>query len=177
MNILRGHLPAILDIGEFVARRVQAGATVFLEGNGGSHSLVEHLGGELIGRLGSDAPPIGAVVLQNSPPVTSALSNDFGFENAMERELRALCRPGDVFIAVSGSGESANLIRAAEAANSLAVSTICLVGKRYSRLAMVSTRSICCSATSTVVAQQLHMVLMHSLRLAIEASLASVGTR
>ena len=171
LKLLYGQLPEIDEVANVLASAVRSGGRIFVAGNGGSHSLAEHLCGELIGRLNYEARPIGAFVLQNCAPVTSALANDYRFEITVARELDALARPGDIFLAISASGESRNLVEAARRAIELELTTVCLVGRSASALGDICQIRLATPSPEIVSVQQVHLVVMHLIWLALEQAL------
>jgi D-sedoheptulose 7-phosphate isomerase len=167
----------IQETAKILASAVDGNGRIFIAGNGGSHQLAEHLCAELVGRRDHSASPIGAFVLQNCRAVNSALANDLAFEDALARELVALCRPGDTFIAISGSGESRNLVAAANAAVRAGVTTLGLVGTAESTLGRICRMRIATPSSSIASVQQVHLVAIHLLWLALEEALAGSNAR
>ena len=96
-----------------------AGNKVMFFGNGGSAADAQHLAAELVVRFTADRAPLAAVALTTDASVLTAGANDFGFETVFECQVRGLGRPGDVAIGLTTSGNSANVIRALEAARGL----------------------------------------------------------
>jgi len=177
LQALHDQLPSIDEAARALAFTVSTNGRIFIAGNGGSHQLAEHLCAELIGRLDHVAPPIGAFVLQNCRTVNSALANDLTFESALARELRALSRPGDAFIVISGSGESRNLVEAAEHATRAGLTTLGLVGIASSSLGRACRMRIATPAPAIASIQQVHLVVIHLLWLALEEVLAGETSR
>ncbi|HEV2781345.1 MAG TPA: SIS domain-containing protein [Actinophytocola sp.] len=173
LELLHKQLPMIAEVADTLASTVRRNGRIFIAGNGGSHSLGEHLCAELIGRLSYEARPVGAFVLQNCTPVTTALSNDYRFEIALARELDALARPGDVFLAISASGESRNLVEAALRANEMGLTTVCLVGRSVSPLGDGCHVRLATPSPEIVVVQQVHLVVVHLIWLALEQVLGA----
>src|SRR5947208_10292477 len=106
-------LGAIVDR---VATALAAGNKVLFAGNGGSAADAQHLAGEILGRFNYDRAPAAAIALTTDSSVLTAIGNDYGYERIFERQVRGLGRPGDVLIAISTSGRSANILRAISAA-------------------------------------------------------------
>src|SRR3954451_19896407 len=101
-------------IGELLCAAFAAGGVVYTFGNGGSAADAQHLAGELIGHYKRDRRPLAAVALTTDAPVTTCVANDYDFDDVFSRQVAALARSGDVVIAFSTSGRSANVVKALE---------------------------------------------------------------
>ena len=155
---------------EVVAEAVKRRGTVFIGGNGGSASDAQHFVAELLGRFEHDRAPIAAVALGVDAPMTSAISNDLGFEVALSRQIEALARPGDVFIAVSTSGASRNLIRAARSARLGGCTVVGLTGPAGSELATVCDLVVSVPSKTVARVQEMHALSLHAVVAALEAA-------
>jgi D-sedoheptulose 7-phosphate isomerase len=98
-------------------------------GNGGSAADAQHFIAELVGRFERDRLPLAGVALNTDTSILTAVGNDYGFDAIFERQVSALGQPGDVLVAISTSGNSANVIRSIEAAHDRDMSVIALTGK------------------------------------------------
>lgn len=156
-----------------VVEVVERGGTVFIAGNGGSASDAQHFVAELLGRYEHDRAPIAAVALGVDAPTTTAISNDLGFEVALSRQIEALSRPGDVFIAVSTSGASRNVIRAARTARSRGCTVVGLTGPPGSTLAASCDLVVPVPSTTVARVQEMHGLCLH----AVAATLEAVASR
>ena len=116
--------------GSFMAAKVAAGGNIFLCGNGGSAAETQHFTTELLGRHMLERPGIPAIALTTDVPVISSLANDYSFEDIFSRQLEALMRPGDVLLALSTSGRSANVRRAISAARAKGGYSVLLCGSQ-----------------------------------------------
>src|SRR5204863_1440518 len=96
---------------------LRAGGKVLLAGNGGSAADAQHISGELLSRLMFDRSPLPSIALTADQAVLTAIGNDYGYEQTFARQVRGLGRKDDVFIAISTSGSSPNILRAFEAAH------------------------------------------------------------
>ena len=115
---------AIVAIADRIAAALKNGGKVLLAGNGGSASDAQHIAAELVGRLVDDRAPLAAIALTTDTSALTAIGNDYGFEQVFARQLRALGRKGDVFVALSTSGRSPNVIAALQAARELGLVTV-----------------------------------------------------
>src|SRR3954468_17551602 len=109
-------LDAVAGATEVVTNALRAGKKVLIAGNGGSAADAQHLATELMVRFYLDRAPLPSIALGTDAPSTTALGNDLGFEHLFSRQILALGREGDVFIALSTSGQSPNILAACEAA-------------------------------------------------------------
>src|SRR5579863_2876243 len=117
-------IAAISAIVDTVTRAFRAGGKVLIAGNGGSAADAQHIAGEFLSRLHFDRNPLPAVALTTDTSVLTAIGNDYGYDRVFERQVRGLGRPGDVFIAISTSGRSPNIIVALQAARAIGVTNI-----------------------------------------------------
>lgn len=146
---------------ELFAATVAAGATIYLCGNGGSASDAQHLATELTGRFVDDRRPLGAVALTTDTSALTAIGNDYGFEHVFERQVRALGRPGDLLLAISTSGRSANVLLAVEAARAVGMRTIGLTGGDGGELASAVDAAVVVPSSVTARIQEAHITLGH----------------
>lgn len=117
-----------------VAGTLRAGGRIFYCGNGGSAADAQHLAAEYVVRFRRERRPLPALALTTDTSVLTAGANDYGFEHVFERQIRALGRPGDLLFLHSTSGESENLLVAADAARESGVATVALLAKGGGRL-------------------------------------------
>lgn len=128
---------------EGISRAAQAcvdayrrGKKVLFAGNGGSAADAQHLAGELVNRFCFDRPGLPAVALSTDTSVMTAIGNDYGFERLFARQVEALGNEGDVFIGISTSGNSANLVEALKACKERGITSISMTGSRPCRMDM-----------------------------------------
>ena len=107
----------------------QSGKKVLLMGNGGSAADAQHIAAELVGRFRLQRKALPAIALTTDPSILTAVSNDFGFEECFARQVQALGTAGDIVIAISTSGRSPNVLRAAESARAIGCYTAALTGQ------------------------------------------------
>lgn len=127
-------LNAIDQAASAIARTISAGNKVFSCGNGGSHCDAMHFAEELTGRYREDRPAYPAIAISD-PSHLSCVSNDFGFEQVFARYLQALGQPGDLLLAISTSGNSANILAAIDHARKHGITVIALTGKDGGQIA------------------------------------------
>jgi D-sedoheptulose 7-phosphate isomerase len=153
--------PAIEELASRVIGTLTGGGTIFFWGNGGSAADAQHLAAEYVVRFERERRPLAALALTVDTSVLTAGGNDYGFEAVFERQVRALARRGDLLVLHSTSGESENLLRAAEAAAEGGVWTAALLAKGGGRLASKVDLAITIPTGSPARAQEMHMLIGH----------------
>lgn len=169
---LKAEAPAIAKAAGFLIAAVRSGGRIFLCGNGGSAADAQHLAAELIGRFNRERAPIAALALTTDSSALTAIANDYAFEEVFARQLRGLGHKGDVLIAISTSGKSPNVLKAAEVAREKGLVVIALTGTRMNPLASLAHLAIQVPASDTARIQEMHIAVGHVLCSLIEDSLA-----
>jgi D-sedoheptulose 7-phosphate isomerase len=156
-----GFAQTVEQIAAAVVNTLRSGGKVLLAGNGGSAADAQHIAGEMLSRLNYDRMPVAALALTTDTSVLTAIGNDYGFENVFARQIIGLGCPGDVFIAISTSGRSANILRAIDAARERRLVVIGLTGSSGGE--MQSRCDLCLQAPSgsTPLIQQIHIMAAH----------------
>jgi len=173
LEAARGVLePALERTATVLTQCLSQGGTIFACGNGGSAADAQHLVAELVGRFRAERRPLAAVALSANIATVTALANDYGFEQVFARQVAALGRRGDVLVAISTSGRSANVLAAARIARSLELTVIALTGAGGGELRALAHHWL--EAPSQVVAriQEVHGLCIHALCEALDATLA-----
>ena len=152
---------AIGDIVEVTASAIGNGRKLLLAGNGGSAADAQHLAGEIVSRMNYDRAPAAALALTTDTSVLTAIANDYGYERLFERQILGLGCPGDIFIAISTSGRSPNILRAIDAARERRIVTVGFTGRTGGE--MPSRCDLCLRAPSdsTPLIQQIHITAGH----------------
>jgi len=125
----------ILRFAEKCAAAIRKGGKIVFFGNGGSAADSLHLAAELVVKLRSDRPGIPALALTTNPSVLTAAANDFGFERIFARQIESLVSEADVLVALSTSGQSANVVRGVQAGRKQRAYTVALTGNTGGALA------------------------------------------
>ena len=161
-----------------IVTTLRSGGRVLVAGNGGSAAEAQHFAGELVGRFLMERRPYAAIALTVDSSILTAVGNDYGFDDVFARQVHALGRPGDVFVAFSTSGKSPNMLRAADAARECSMRTIAITGDLPNPLERLADVTVRCPSTHTPATQELQMMVTHILCEIVEAEMvASDGER
>lgn len=151
---------------------LQTGHRVFIAGNGGSAAEAQHFAAELVGRFKRERAPYAVLALTTDTSVLTAVANDYGYADVFARQVRAFGQPDDLLITFSTSGESENLVRAAQAAREHMLTVVSITGDRHNRLERLSNVSIRVPALATDIIQELHLTVLHMLCDIVEQKLS-----
>ncbi|HEX6419177.1 MAG TPA: SIS domain-containing protein [Acidimicrobiales bacterium] len=168
LDALRRELDLLDRWGRALRGRLEGGGRLLVAGNGGSAALAQHLAGELVGRFDRDRPPFSAMALSAETSGLTAIGNDYGYDEVFARQVTAHGRPGDVLIALSTSGRSANLLRAAAAARQSGLDTWAMTGPAPNPLADAADEQLTIPCSGTPSVQDVQQVAVHLLCLAFE---------
>ena len=153
-------------------RAVRTGKKILSFGNGGSAADAQHFAAELVGRFLRERPGYPAISLNTNVSVLTCLGNDYGYDRVFDRQIEALGRRGDVALAISTSGRSANVNRALRLAGRMGLYRIGLTGKTGGPMARLVDIELRVPAASTPRTQEVHIATLHILCDLIESSLA-----
>ncbi len=153
----------IVDTARQLAVTIAQGGKIILAGNGGSAADAQHWAGEFINRFLIDRPSLPAIALTTDTSVLTAISNDFGFHLIFAKQLQALGCVGDIFLGISTSGNSINIIEALTVARKRKLITIGITGKDGGRMASLCDFLIAVPHTSTPLIQEIHSTIGHML--------------
>lgn len=151
----------------------QQGHKLLLAGNGGSAADAQHIAGELVNRFRFDRPGLPAIALSTDTSVLTAISNDSSFEQVFARQIEALGRPGDVFIAISTSGDARNIVQALRACQQRHIQRVGLTGQTGGQMRKLCDYCIRVPSRATPLIQEAHIMLAHLLCELIESALFS----
>jgi D-sedoheptulose 7-phosphate isomerase len=160
--------PVIEHIVTAVHDCLRGGHKVLACGNGGSAAQAQHLIAELVGRFQGERRALAGIALTADTALLTSLGNDYGYERIFARQIEALARPGDLLFAISTSGNSANVVRAAQAARERGCRVVALSGARGGLLA--GHADLVLLAPSGVVAriQEVHLLCVHAIADSVE---------
>ena len=153
--------PTSERIGLRLADVLRGGGKIMFCGNGGSAADSQHLASELTGRLVDDRRPLAGLALSTDSSALTCIGNDYGFDAIFERQVRALGRAGDALVLISTSGNSANLLRAAQAAKDSGVATVGLLGRDGGKLAALCDDMLVVPSPTTARIQEAHIFIGH----------------
>ncbi len=164
---------AVLAIAQAIEQALRGGGKIMVAGNGGSAADAQHIAGEFLSRLRFDRHPLPAIALTTDSAVLTAVGNDYGYEQVFERQVRGLGRRGDVFVAMSTSGKSPNVLAALRAAREIGVTTVGFTGTAPGAAAMLPLCHHVLAAPSddTPLIQQIHMTAAHAICEIVERNL------
>jgi len=168
-------IAALGQIADAMTDALKAGRKILLCGNGGSAADAQHIAGELLSRFEKDRAPMAAIALTTDTSVLTAIGNDYGYEQVFERQVTGLGVKGDVLIALSTSGRSANVLKALEAARARGLLTIGFTGKKGGDMAARCDIVLNAPSDRTPVIQQIHIIAAHIVCGLIERRLAGGG--
>ena len=148
-----------------------------LAGNGGSAADAQHIAAELVGRYGFDRPSIPSLALTTDTSNLTAISNDYGYDKVFSRQLEGMGQEGDLFIGISTSGNSANIINAFQSAKNKNITTVALTGRDGGIMAKMADIAIVVPSDSTPRIQESHILIGHIICDIIEKELFSDGIK
>ena len=167
----------VAEAARVAAQAVGAGKKLLLCGNGGSAADAQHIAAELVGRFELERNGLPAIALTTDTSILTAVGNDYGFENVFARQVRALADEGDVLVLISTSGNSPNIVRAAESAQELGIKTIGLLGKDGGRLADLVDVALIVPSENVARIQETHITIGHIICELIDNNSATSETR
>jgi D-sedoheptulose 7-phosphate isomerase len=153
----------VLAISDRIAKCFRDGGKVLLAGNGGSAADAQHIAAEFVVRYTFDRAPLPAIALTTDTSALTAAGNDYGYERVFERQLRALGRPGDVFIGFTTSGKSPNVLAALKAAREMGVTTVGFTGTVGATMKSVCDLVLIAPSSVTAQIQQIHITAGHAI--------------
>jgi len=151
----------IVAIADRYERTLRDGGTLFFAGNGGSAADAQHLATEYVVRYQTNRPAMRAVALTTDTSLLTACANDMGFDEVFARQVEALAEPGDTVVLHSTSGDSPNVIRAAQAAKARGVGVVAFLGKGGGQLKDLADATLIVPAADTARIQELHLAIEH----------------
>jgi len=146
---------------EIITRALKQNGRLYICGNGGSAADAQHIASEIVGRFEHERKPLPAVALTTDTSIITSISNDYGYENVFAKQVEALVKEGDVLWAISTSGESANVIAAAESAKKKGATVLAFTGTNDSKLEQVADICFCANSKSTARSQEIHQLGFH----------------
>lgn len=151
----------LIKIVEVIVTSLKRGGKVLIAGNGGSAADSQHISAELIGRFMKERKGLPAIALTTDSSILTCMGNDYGYNSIFKRQIEALGNKGDVFIGISTSGNSENIIEAVKEAKEKGVITIGLLGKDGGKLKKICDYNITFPYTETARIQEHHIMTYH----------------
>jgi len=147
------------------------GGRIYIAGNGGSAADAQHLAAEFVSKLARDRAPLPAEALTVDSSILTAIGNDYGYEQVFARQVAGKMRPEDVFLGITTSGNSVNIIRALESCRDKGMASVVFSGKDGGKVRGIADYCIIAPGLETSTIQELHIVLAHTLCECVEAEL------
>ncbi|BCI52068.1 phosphoheptose isomerase [Mycolicibacterium litorale] len=160
--------PRVNAWGRHLAGVLTSGGRLLACGNGGSAAEAQHLTAELVGRFQGERIPLSAISLHADTSALTAIGNDYGIEEIFARGVRAHGRPGDVLVTLSTTGTSPNVLAAVKAGHEMGLTCWALTGPAPNPLAAMCDDAICVDAPSGATVQEIHLLLVHGLCMAVD---------
>jgi D-sedoheptulose 7-phosphate isomerase len=158
----------LATIGELTANAMRSGHKLLVAGNGGSAADAQHLVAEFVVRLTVNRPALRAIALSTDTSILTAAGNDFGFDTIFARQLEALGQPGDVFLGISTSGNSKNIINALQQAKKQHITTIGFTGGTGGQMLTLCDHNVVIPSNVTMNIQESHLALEHIFCMIVE---------
>jgi D-sedoheptulose 7-phosphate isomerase len=155
-------LRQVVQLADACLTALRAGGKVIFAGNGGSFADAQHLSAEFTSRFMFDRAPLASLALGTNNSAMSAIGNDYGYEMVFARELQGIAQKEDIFVPISTSGNSTNIIAAVKMANELGVKTVAWTGETGGQLKSLCD-CVCMPSKETARIQECHIMLGHIL--------------
>ena len=163
-------LRRLLAVADAMTATLRQGGRVLLAGNGGSAADAQHLAAELVSRFEFDRPGLPALSLSTDTSMLTAIGNDYGYEQLFRRQLQAQGRPGDLFIGITTSGRSPNVLAALQACAGLGITAVALCGQGGA-LDHLANHVLRVPSSHTARIQECHILIGHLLCAHVEQAL------
>ena len=154
-------LNKIEEVAQMCVELYKGDKKTILAGNGGSAADAQHIAAELVGRYGFDRPSIPSLALTTDTSNLTAIGNDYGYDQVFSRQLEGMGQAGDIFIGISTSGNSVNIIKAFESAKKKGITTVALTGRDGGEMAKMADVALVVPSNSTPRIQESHILIGH----------------
>lgn len=165
----------LVEVAQACVEVYRNGKKILIAGNGGSAADAQHFAAELVGRYGFDRPSLPSIALTTDTSNLTAIGNDYGYEYVFSRQLEGLGQEGDLFIGISTSGNSQNVINAFESAKHKGITTVALVGRDGGKMASLADYAIVVPSNATPRIQESHLLIEHMICDIIEKEIFGGG--
>ncbi|HIC44232.1 MAG TPA: D-sedoheptulose 7-phosphate isomerase [Sulfurimonas sp.] len=176
-NILKDEnlMAEIAKVAQACVALYKNGKKTLLAGNGGSAADAQHFAAELVGRYGFDRPSLPSIALTTDTSNLTAIGNDYGYDKIFSRQLEGMGNEGDLFIGISTSGNSLNVLNAFEVAKSKGITTVALVGRDGGKMANIADYTLIVPSNDTPRIQESHLLIEHMICDIIEKEIFADG--
>jgi D-sedoheptulose 7-phosphate isomerase len=146
-----------------VVQAYKNGGRLYIAGNGGSAADAQHLAAEFVSKLCRDRNPMPAEALTVDSSILTAIGNDYGYEHVFSRQILGKMSPRDVFLGITTSGNSLNILKALEVCKTMGITSVLFSGRDGGKAKALADFCVIASGENTAVIQELHLVIAHSL--------------
>ncbi len=160
---LESLFPSISNTGIAMQDCIKNGGKILLMGNGGSAADSQHIAAEIVGRFNKERKGLPAIALTTDTSILTSVGNDYGYDYIFERQIEALCRPEDLVIGITTSGNSSNVVNAIQKAKEIGAITVGLTGGTGGKLKAICTHNLVVPSNTTARIQEAHIFIGHSL--------------
>ena len=154
-----------------VVKRYRAGGRLYIAGNGGSAADAQHLAAEFVSRLARDRAPLAAEALTVDASTMTAIANDYGYDLVFSRQLAGKAADRDIFLGITTSGQSPNILKALEQCRSMGIPSIVFCGRDGGAAKALADHCIIAPGSATSTIQELHILLAHTLCECVESAI------
>jgi D-sedoheptulose 7-phosphate isomerase len=162
-SALEAAFPLVSEVGIAMQKCIANGGKILLCGNGGSAADSQHIAAEIVGRFKKERKGMPAIALTTDTSILTSVGNDYGYDYIFARQVEALCRPEDLVIGITTSGNSANVVRAMEAAKEIGATTVGLTGGTGGKLLNLCDFNLVVPSSVTARIQEAHIFIGHCL--------------
>jgi D-sedoheptulose 7-phosphate isomerase len=159
---------------DIVVERYKLGGRIYIAGNGGSAADAQHLAAEFVSRLTRDRAPLPAEALTVDTSILTAIGNDYGFDVVFSRQLAGKATSNDIFLGITTSGQSPNILKALEQCRTMKIPSIVFCGRDGGKAKDLADHCIIAPGSATSTIQELHIVLAHTLCECVEVAMFGV---
>lgn len=162
---------------ELIVNSYKSGGCLFIAGNGGSAADAQHIAAELVAKLDKDRTALPAYAMTTDTSLLTAIGNDYGYDYCFSRQVKGLVKPKDIFLGITTSGNSGNILKALEACREQGVKSIVLTGKTGGKVKEqgLADHLIIAPGSHTANIQEAHIVIYHTICFMIEKALVESG--
>jgi len=166
-------LTGLYQVIETISNSILEGNKIIWLGNGGSAAQSQHFSAELVGRFNMERDPISSLSLSSDMACVTAIGNDYGFSEIYSRQIGSICQPNDIVVCISTSGNSENVLKAADQSQKMGALVVALTGNDGGELAKVSDLSIIVPSSDTARIQEVHLWIGHTICECVEMKVSN----